>query len=105
MSVKNGTKTEGKDNNGRCVAGNKLGKGRPKKELCASDLIKAKGEIIREDGRSELQAVIDKLYEKATGGDLRAIEMIFDRIEGKPIQATITTFDELPDGFDMIDIG
>ena len=79
--------------------------GRPKKELSASDLIRAKGDNVLENGKTELQEVIDKLYEKAKGGDLRAIEMIFDRIEGKPIQATITSTKELPDGFNIVDIG
>ena len=92
MSVKNGTKTGGKDSKGRFVAGNKLGKGRPKKDLCASDLIRAKGDSIAEDGRSELQIIIDKLYQKAKGGDLRAIEMIFDRLEGKPTQMANVNF-------------
>ncbi|MAG59238.1 hypothetical protein CMO96_00390 [Candidatus Woesebacteria bacterium] len=80
-------------------------KGRPKKENCISDLLKCKGEEIQADGRTRLQTIADKLYDKAQGGDLRAMEMIFDRLEGKPIQATITSFEELPDGFDIVDIG
>ena len=69
MSDKNGIKTEGKDSKGRFVAGNKLGKGRPKKDLCASDLIRAKGDEILEDGRSELSAIIDKLFEANSSND------------------------------------
>ena len=37
-------------------------------------------------GRTDLQAILLKLKTKAKGGDLKAIEMVLDRIYGKPMQ-------------------
>jgi hypothetical protein len=104
--VKNGTKTDGKDNKGRFVSGNNFGKGRPKKGDSITELLRSKGDSFDSDnGQTRLEKIADKLYEKAENGDLRAMEMIFDRLEGKPIQATLSSFKELPDGFDIVDIG
>jgi len=78
--------------------------GRPKKENCINDLLRVKGSEVLEDGRTKLQAIIDELYEKAQGGDLKAMEMIFDRLEGKPAQKLETTVTELPIGFELEEI-
>ena len=81
------------------VSGNP--KGRPKKANCVSDLLRNKGDEIQEDGRTKLQAVIETLYEKAKDGDLKAIDMIFDRVEGKPAQKLEVEQAILPTGFDI----
>ena len=78
--------------------------GRPKKEHCIADLLKVSGTDVLEDGRTKLQAIVDELYKKAQGGDLKAMEMIFDRIDGKPMQTTLTQTTELPIGFELEEI-
>ena len=100
-SVKNGHKTEERNNRGQFVSGNTLGKGRPKKENCVSDLLRNKGDEIQADGKTKLQAVIETLYQRANEGELKAIDMIFDRLEGKPAQKLEVEEPLLPTGFDI----
>jgi hypothetical protein len=54
-----------------------------------------KGKIFSDDMRkvlaqnpAKLRAIVTKLIEEAEGGNLTAIAMIMDRMEGKPVQAT-----------------
>ena len=75
--------------------------GRPKKENCVSDLLRNKGDEIQDDGKTKLQAVIDTLYLRASQGELKAIDMIFDRLEGKPAQKLEVEETLLPTGFDI----
>ena len=90
-------------NKGQFVKGNKEGNrnGRPKKSNCVSDLLRSKGDEVQEDGRTKLQAVIETLYERAGEGELKAIDMIFDRLEGKPAQKLEIEETLLPTGFDI----
>ena len=74
-------------------------KGRPEKDKCIADLLRCTGEELRGCGKTRLQNMITKLWDEAERGNLKAMEMIFDRLEGKPIQATITSTEELTDGF------
>ena len=76
-------------------------KGRPRHDKCITDLLKLKGDEIKKDGRTKLQAVIETLYARAQEGDLKAIDMIFDRVEGKPAQKLEVEQDILPTGFDI----
>jgi hypothetical protein len=55
-------------------------KGRPPKEQCVTDLLRHKLEA---DGHKKMNAVVDKLYAMAMAGDVTAIKMIVDRIDGK----------------------
>ena len=75
--------------------------GRPKKENCVSDLLRNKGDEIQADGKTKLQAVIETLYQRANEGELKAIDMIFDRLEGKPAQKLEVEETLLPTGFDI----
>ena len=75
--------------------------GRPKKANSVSDLLRSKGDEVQEDGRTKLQAVIETLYERAGEGELKAIDMIFDRLEGKPAQKLEIEETLLPTGFDI----
>ena len=75
--------------------------GRPKKSNCVSDLLRNKGDEVQEDGRTKLLAVIETLYERAGEGELKAIDMIFDRLEGKPAQKVEVEETLLPTGFDI----
>ena len=74
-----------RDNNGRWkqgVSGNP--KGRPPKNLCISDILTEIGQET-EDGISYLENVLRTVYRKAINGDMKAIEFIADRTEGKPV--------------------
>ena len=75
--------------------------GRPRHDRCITDLLKLKGEEVESDGKTKLQAVIDRLYMKAQEGDLKAIDMIFDRQEGKAAQKLEVEDTTLPTGFDI----
>jgi len=75
--------------------------GRPKKENCVSDLLRSKGDELQPDGKTKLQAVIDTLYDRANEGELKAIDMIFDRLEGKPAQKVEVEETKLPRGFNV----
>ena len=58
--------------------------GRPKKNLCITDLLKEIGEQERKDGISLMELVVVKVYDLAISGNMRAIEYLTERIEGKP---------------------
>jgi hypothetical protein len=38
-------------------------------------------------GGRRLRVIVEKLLERAEGGDLQAIREVFDRLDGRPIQA------------------
>ena len=75
--------------------------GRPKKDRCISDILREQGFDIIENKQTNLRLIIDKLYAKARGGDLKAIDMIFDRLEAKPAQKVDVEETILPTGFDI----
>jgi len=65
--------------------------GRPKKEYCLTDILKAQGnleDIEIKDGTkiTRKQAVAKKLWALAMGGDVAALKYLFDRIDGRPLQ-------------------
>ena len=57
--------------------------GRPPKNLCMSDLLKDVGEEVY-DNTSLMERVAHKVYELAINGNMRAIEFITERLEGRP---------------------
>ena len=58
--------------------------GRPKKNLCVSDLIKEIGETeLPKTDETLLELLVNKAFEKAISGDMRAIEFITERLEGR----------------------
>ena len=70
--------------NGRFVAG-KSGnpKGRPPAEICLTALLRAAlAEHDSKGKRTKARALIDALVLKACDGDTRAIEQVFNRIDG-----------------------
>ena len=75
--------------------------GRPKKDRCISDILREQGLNVIDGKHTNLQLIVEKLYEKASGGDLKAIDMIFDRLEGKPAQKVEVEESILPTGFDI----
>ena len=58
--------------------------GRPKKNLCVSDLLKEIGETeLPKSNETLLELMVHKVFEKAIAGDMRAIEFITERLEGR----------------------
>ncbi len=75
-----------RDKNGKWksgVSGNP--NGRPKKNLCVTDLLRDIGnEELSKSKETLLELMVHKVYEKAINGDMRAIEFITERLEGRP---------------------
>jgi hypothetical protein len=53
---------------------------------CECPLIGVNRKVLSGGGR-RLRVIIEKLLERAEGGDLQAIRKIFDRLDGRPVQA------------------
>jgi hypothetical protein len=72
--------------------GNKLGLGRPKKEVCIPDILREIGKepISPEDKRTKLQAWLQTVYTLAIEGESWASNFIADRTEGKAVQQIIS---------------
>lgn len=73
--------------------------GRPKKEYCLTDILKEQGNIedaVNEVGTkvSRKNAIAEKLWGMATGGDVVAIKYLMDRVDGKPLQQIEATVQE-----------
>lgn len=82
--------------------------GRPKKNLCITDLLKEIGqeEIDTAKGKEFLmRLVVKKVYELAINGNMRAIEFITERLEGKVPIVEIKSDDDLCEGFTIKWIG
>ena len=69
--------------------------GRPKKGTSVADLLrwKAKRKVLAgpQKGKTYADAIAEVILVKAEAGDLKAAEMYFDRIEGKPHQTIAQT--------------
>jgi hypothetical protein len=50
-----------------------------------TDLMRSMGDEVTEDGRTRKEVVLDKLLALAMGGDKGAIQMVLDRVDGKPM--------------------
>jgi hypothetical protein len=59
-----------------------------------SRILRKLAQAKREDNRTRLEYLLDKLYEMAEGGNLQAIMYICDRLEGKPAQAVEVSGDK-----------
>jgi len=67
-------------------------KGRPKKEVCLTDILREQAEledVKTEDGIliSRKQGIGQKLWAMAMGGDTVIMKYLYDRIDGKPRQS------------------
>lgn len=60
-------------------------KGRPRDGESWTEILKNIGETRGETGKALKEEVLEMLYKKAAKGDLRAAELILDRIEGKAV--------------------
>ena len=76
--------------------------GRPKKKLCISDILRELGERSskKHPDSTLLELVAKTSYEMAISGNMRAIEFITERLEGKVPIVEITKDTKLP--FDKI---
>lgn len=63
------------------VSGNPSGRTKGTKQAISNSLLEELQE--KDDGKTNLELIIRKLVSKAKSGDLKAIEIIIDRIEGK----------------------
>jgi Family of unknown function (DUF5681) len=61
-------------------------RGRPRRGSCLADLLRRELERTGPAGVTHKEALVNALVETACEGDLRAIDMIFDRVEGRPKQ-------------------
>lgn len=75
--------------NGRFAEGNKISngasnfKGPPRSQYLTQHLISELNEKLRNGQTTKARALVKKLIDMGLDGDLKAIEMIFDRVEGK----------------------
>ena len=61
--------------------------GRPKRNFVLTDALREKlAQPIGGNGKTQLDGVICKLVSLARKGDTHAIQQIFDRLEGRPMQ-------------------
>jgi hypothetical protein len=71
------------------VSGNPAG--RPKSELALAAKIKEALQIEDEwEKKTNLEIIVARLIDEAKNGNLKAVELIFNRVEGTPI-ATVRT--------------
>lgn len=59
-------------------------KGRPPAGDAWAEILREMGEEIYEDGRARREKVCEQLFRMAEDGDMRAIQLIIERVEGKP---------------------
>lgn len=77
-----------RDENGRIVSGSLNPNGKPKGSKHMSTLLEEAIKAVAEDGgTTEDKEIVRALIKKAKAGDTKAIDMVFDRLEGKPGQA------------------
>ena len=78
--------------------------GRPPKRICIPDLLKEIGD--EEVGDStKLRLALNTLFNKAIKGNIRAIELICRRMEGRVPMGEIKSQNDLPKGFEVVTIG
>jgi len=61
--------------------------GRPPKVKCLTDLLRKRLAKKGANGKTNLEIITNKVLELALNGERWAVELIYDRIEGKPRQA------------------
>jgi len=74
-----------RDANGRFVKGNAGGPGNPHTKQVAA----LRTAMMKAVTRRDIKTVIDRLISKAKAGDLRAIDLLLNRLLGAPVQADI----------------
>ena len=67
-------------------------KGRPKKENCLTDILKAKG-----NDKDQKNRLADKMWEMALDGDVPLMKYLYDRIDGRPKETIEQTIKSMPE--------
>ena len=62
-------------------------KGRPTKDFALVEHIRSLGTAKIKNKKTMLEAVVNKVYEEALGGNMTAVNFLADRILGKPNQS------------------
>ena len=60
--------------------------GRPKNKNSLTQLLRAMGDEAGDDGVSNHDAVVARVYELARKGEPWAVQLVWDRLEGKAVQ-------------------
>ena len=68
-------------------------KGRPKKGKAMTDALRTALNK-SEDGKQNKRAIAEKLVELARGGNVEAMKMVFERVDGKVPQTNVLQGDE-----------
>jgi len=72
--------------------------GRPKKGTALTDILNYKLDLVHKAGKLKREAIAEKLIEVALDGDVNALKYVFDRTDGKPVQAVVAeVHDNMPD--------
>lgn len=63
-------------------------RGRPKRGTAMADALRT---VLNksQDGKQNKRAVAEKLVEMARSGNVEAMKLVFDRIDGKPVQTNV----------------
>jgi len=73
-------------------------KGRPPKEYCLTDILRGQGDLedVDSGGKkiSRKQAIAQKLWSMAMGGDVSALKYLYDRVDGRPKESVELTGSE-----------
>lgn len=69
-------------------------KGRALKAKCLTDLLRSKLATKGPGGKPNMEAITDKVMRLALAGERWAVELIYDRLEGRPAQALELTGDK-----------
>ncbi len=75
------TANNGHNTNGRFSVGNQLGRGNPH----AAQVARLRSVMLAAVSEDDLRTVVATLVEKAKGGDVGAIKLLFDRTLGKVV--------------------
>ena len=69
--------------------------GRPKKGTAIADILNAKGDEVDDDGLTNREIMLHKVYDKAVKhGDLKSVMFISDRTEGRAVERNVNISDE-----------
>ena len=72
--------------------------GRPKKGTALTDILNYQLDLVFKAGKLKREAIAEKLIETALTGDVAALKYVFDRLDGKPVQAVVAeVHDNMPD--------
>ena len=87
MPLSNGNNGPGRDDSGRFASGNRCAVGRGNPEAARVHAIRKR--LLSSVKLRDIERVVKKLVRMAKGGNLHAMELLFDRLLGKPVEADL----------------